>query len=132
MTLQSFLYKVLPLKARKYLFQKYADKMLDDAIERAEKLHEKDGHRYFVLPTKSGDLKVTNIDIETRDKSRLNDKRLLKRGVRSPYQLRRESFYFTASDICKKRYNPDGMLDWELEAIRKKYYDWYFMKRFGK
>lgn len=131
MSINSILYKLLPLKARKFLFQKYADHMLDDAISRAEQLHAQDGHRYFILPTKSGNLKVTNVDIETRDPARLRDRRLLKRSVRMPYQLRRESFYFTASDVCKKKYNPDRMLDWELEAMRKKFYDWYFMKRFS-
>lgn len=130
MSISKFLHAVLPLKARMFLFRKYADKMLDDAISRAEHLHDIDGHRYYVLPTKSGNLKVTNVDIETRDPSRLNDHRLLKRTVRKPYQLRKESFYFTPSKVCKQKYNPDRMLDWELDAIRKKFYDWYFMKRF--
>lgn len=118
----------IPLPIRKFLFRRFADKMLQDAIDLAESRYREDGHRYFVLPTKGGNLKVTNIDTETRDRSRLNDKRLRKRSVRKPYQLRKEAFYFTPSDVCKRKYNPDRMLDWELEAGRDAYYDWYFSR----
>ena len=104
--------------------RKYADAMLDEAIEKANELHQKTGHRYFVLPTSSGNLKVTDVDNETRD--RIRDKRLLKKSVRKPYQLRRESYYFTASKICKNKYQPQGMQDWEIEAMRKMFYRWYF------
>ena len=53
-----------------FISKKYADSMLDEAIERANKLHLKTGKRYFVLPTVSGDLKVTDVDNETRDRRR--------------------------------------------------------------
>lgn len=132
MSFGSFIKSVLPLSVRKYLFTWYADRLFDEAMQKADELARKDGHRYYVLPTKSGNLKVTNVDIETRDPSRLNDKRLLKRSVRKPYQLRKESFYFTASKYCNKKYNPEGMLQWEVDAMRMKYHDWYFLKRFHK
>lgn len=126
MTLQTLIRTILPLKAREFIYRQYADHVLQQAIDLAEANYRKDGHRYYVLPCKNGKLKVTNVDTETRDKSRLNDKRLLKRTVRMPYQLRKESFYFTASDVCKKKYNPSAMLPWELEAGRKNYHDWFF------
>lgn len=128
MSITNILRKILPLSIRKFIYKRYADKMLDDAVALADSKYREDGHRYYVLPCKNGNLKVTNVDTETRDKSRLADKRLLKRSVRKPYQLRRESFYFTKSDVCKEKYNPDGMLDWELEAGRETYYDWFFSR----
>ena len=128
MNITSILRFITPLRVRKYLFKRYADKMLQEAIDKAEAMYRQDGHRYFVLPCKNGSLKVTNIDTETRDGSRIKDKRLLKKSVRKPYQLRKEAFYFTASDICKKKYNPNGMMDWEFEAGRDLYYDWFFSR----
>lgn len=130
MNIQSFFRGILPLCVRKFIFARYADAILDDAIALANEKHNQDGHRYYVLPTKSGNLKVTNADTETRDPARLRDKRLLKRSVRKPYQLRKEAFYFTASRYCAKRYVPDAMQDWELKAIREsKYYDWFFSRK---
>lgn len=112
------------MSVRLFFGRKYADAILDEAIEKANKCHEADGRRYFVLPTKGGDLKVTNGDYETRE--RVRDKRLLKKSVRKPYQLRRESYYFTASKVCKAKYQPQGMQDFELDAMRKVFYRWYF------
>lgn len=116
--------RFIPTSVRLFFGRKYADAILDEAIEIANKCHEEDGRRYFVLPTKSGNLKVTNGDYETRE--RVRDKRLLKKSVRKPYQLRRESYYFTASRVCKEKYQPQGMQDFELEAMRKVFYRWYF------
>lgn len=118
--------KFIPRFIRKFIFKKYALKMYDDAVAKANALHELDGHRYFVLPTMSGDLKVTNGDEETRD--RVRDKRVLKRSIRKPYQLRRESFYFTASDVCKRKYQRTAMLDWEIKEHKKMFLRWYFTK----
>lgn len=115
--------RLIPFRVRLFFVKKYADIMLEDAISKSEDLHDKDGHRYFVLPAVGGNLKVTNIDQETRDRRR--DHRLLKKSVLKPYQLRRESFYFTASRFCKDKYNPDKMQNWELEATKKTYYRWY-------
>ena len=128
MSIVSIIRKLLPLAVRKYIYRHYAEKLLQEAIALAEKKHAEDGHRYFILPCKNGKLKVTNADTETRDPSRLNDKRLLKRSVRKPYQLRKESFYFTASKVCKQKFVPDAMQEWELNAMRKKYYDWFFTR----
>jgi len=114
----------IPRFLKKIIFKKYALSMFEDAIKKANDLYELDGHRYFVLPTKAGDLKVTNGDEETRD--RIRDKRVLKRSVREPYQLRRESFYYTASDVAKRKYQQTAMLDWELEEHKKMYLEWYF------
>lgn len=128
MDFKSVLRHILPLKVRKFIYKKYAEKMFQEAIDKANKMHQIDGHRYFVLPCKNGNLKVTNVDTETRDKSRLGDKRLLKKSVRKPYQLRKEAFYFTASKYCKKKFNPDAKYDWEVEAGKDAYYDWFFTK----
>ena len=112
------------MSLRLLISRKYADAMLDEAVEKANAEYERTGHRYFVLPTKGGDLKVTNVDYETRD--RVRDKRLLKKSVRKPYQLRKESYYFTPSKVCKGKFQKQGMQDWEKEAMRKIYYRWYF------
>ena len=120
MKLKSF----IPRFIRMFISRKYADSMLDEAIEKADELHLKTGKRYFVLPTVSGDLKVTDVDNETRDRRR--DNHILKKSVRKPYQLRRESYYFTASDVCKDRFHPEGMQPWEVEAMRKLFYKFYF------
>lgn len=128
MTIRDFFRTILPLSIRKFIYRKYADKLLYQAIEMARQKYLDDGHRYYVLPCKNGKLKVTNADTETRDPSRLNDKRLLKKSVRKPYQLRKESFYFTGSRVCKAKFNPEEMLEWELEAMKEKYYNWFFTK----
>lgn len=116
--------RFIPRFIRKFIFKQYAIQIFEDAVRKAEDMHSKDGHRYFVLPTKSGDLKVTNIDEETRDRTR--DKRVLKRSVRLPYQLRRESFYFTASDVAKSKYKKNGMVEWEKEQHKQLFLEWYF------
>lgn len=116
--------RFIPKAIRYLLFRTYADAMLDEAISEAEQMYEQTGRRHFVLPAKHGNLKVTDIDNETRDRKR--DKRLLKRSVRKPWQLRRESYYFTPSDKCKRKFNPDRMQQWEADAMRKKFYEFYF------
>ena len=116
--------RLIPVRLRMLISRKYADMILDEAIEKAEQMHFMTGKRYYVFPTKGGDLKVTDADTETRDRKR--DKRLLKKSVRKPYQLRREAYYFTASEVCKKKYQPQGMEKWEAEAMRKLFYKFWF------
>lgn len=116
--------KLIPTSLRMLISRKYADAMLDDAINKANEEYKRTGHRYFVYPMKDGNLKVTNAEYETRDRKR--DKRLLKKSTHSPYKLRREAYYFTPSNVCKSKYQPQGMQDWEVDAMRKIYYRWYF------
>lgn len=120
MSIRNFIPKFL----RYLLFRKFADAMFDEAISEAEQMFEQTGKRHFVLPAKHGNLKVTDVDTETRDRRR--DHRLLKRSVRKPWQLRRESLYFTPSRKCKKKFNPDRMQQWEVDAMRKQFYKFYF------
>ena len=119
----------LPNFLRKLLFKGFAMKLYQDAVEQAEKAHAADpkGRRYFVFGNKYGDLKVTTADEEIRDRRR--DKRVLKPDIFSPYVLRSQAFYFTASKLCKRKYKPTGMLDFEKEAHMKKFIDWYFATR---
>lgn len=118
--------KFIPKPLRKLLFRGYAIKMYNDACNRADEAHnnDKEGHRYYVLGTMSGDLKITTADEETRDRKR--DKHLLKQSVRKPYVLRKQSFYYTKSNVCKDKYQPQGMLEYEKEVHQDMFIEWYF------
>lgn len=116
--------RFIPKAVKTYFAKRYVDILFKRAIDLAEENYRKDGRRYFVFPTTSGDFKVTNGDFETRD--RIRDKRLLKKPVRYPYQLRREAFYFTASDKCKNKYISKGLDPWAVEAMKPIIYEWYF------
>ena len=116
----------LPLPVRKLLLKGQAYSMYEKACAEADAAHAADpkGHRYFVLPTKSGDIKVTTADEETR--ARRNVATPSFRNVRKPYKLRRQSFYFTPSGLCKQKYQPQGMQPFEVEEHRKMFIEWYF------
>lgn len=113
---------------RRFFYKYYAIQLYNDACRKAEEAHANDPkhRRYFVIGTMSGDLKVTNADEETRDRRR--DRHALKKSVRKPYVLRRQSFYYTSSDVCKKKFQPVGMLEFEQDAHCKAFVDWYFKK----
>lgn len=118
--------KLIPAPLRKLILKGYAMKMYNDAVEIAERKHREDekGRRYFVIGTKYGDLKVVNVDEETR--MRRNDPHPLTRSIRRPYKLRRQSFYYTASKVCTRKYQPQGMTEWEKEEHLKLFIEWYF------
>lgn len=118
--------KFIPLPIRKFFLKSYAIRMFEDACRKADEAHNADpeGHRYYVLPVKGGNLKVTTADEETR--ARRNVKTLDYRNVRKPYRLRRQSFYFTESKVCKPKFQPQGMQPFEREESRKKFIEWYF------
>ncbi len=118
----------LPRFLRKFLCKYYAIRMYNDACKQAEEAHAADPkhRRYFVIGCANGDLKVTTVDEETRDRRR--DHTVLKKSIRKPYVLRKQSFYYTASDVCKHKYKPVGMMDFEADVHRKMFIDWYFKK----
>lgn len=118
--------KFIPTFLRKLLFRGHAIHQYEKAVQMAEDAHAADpnGRRYFVFGTKHGDLKVTTADEEIRDRRR--DHRVLKPDIFSPYVLRKQAFYFTPSKLCKKKYNPDRMQDFEKEVHRQQFIDWYF------
>lgn len=118
--------KLIPQSLKRLIFKGYAIKVFNDAVERAEEAHRNDpkGRRYYVFGTANGDLKITTADEETRDRKR--DTRLLVPNVRKPYVLRKQSFYYTKSDVCKRKYQPQGMQDWESKVHRDMFIEWYF------
>ena len=120
--------RFIPKAIKMLFFERYAINIYNKACEEAEMLHEQDEkhRRYYVVGTASGDLKVTSADEETRDRKR--DKIITHPSVRSPYVLRRQSFYYTASSVCKKKYQPQGMQDFEKEEHKKMFVEWYFKK----
>ena len=118
----------LPTFLRRFLCKYYAIRMYDKACRQAEAAHAADPkhRRYFVIGCTNGDLKVTTADEEIRDRRR--DRHVLKKSVCKPYVLRKQSFYNTASDVCKRKYVPAGMMDFEADTHRKMFIDWYFKK----
>lgn len=117
---------LIPRFIKMLIFERHAINLYKDACSRADEAHKTDpeGHRYYVIGTVGGDLKITTADEETRDRKR--DKRLLKSSIRKPYVLRKQSFYYTASDVCKDKYQPQGMLDFEKDVHQKMFVEWYF------